>query len=179
MLRFLILASALSLLLLIGFIAMDKGSVNKDSVTETTGTIELSRKKDREDTVEAANHRSKVDTVFEKSKDVVRSIFEGTKTRIEEMTQPSQKESAKKENSIETGIVKRPEVTESIDVGKTTAYRKDRRDLQQESLQEPEIDKETVMPSSDKNDRPDDMAERWVVLEETQQILFNTGEILK
>ncbi len=170
MLRFLILTSALSVLLLIGFIAMDKGSV-----TGTTGTIQQYGEKATEDTVEAANHRSKADTAFKKSKDVVRSIVEGAKTGIEEIMHPSQKESAKEENSIETGIVKRPEVAESIDADKT-AYGND---LQQESLQEPEIDKETVMPSSDKDNSPDDMAERWVVLEETQQILLNTGEILK
>jgi len=175
MLRFLILTSALSVLLLIGFIAMNKGSVTRDSVTGTTGPIEQYGEKATEDTVEAVNHRSKVDTTFKKSKDVVRSIFEGAKKGIEEMTYPSQKESAKEEDSIETEIVKRPEITESINTERTV-YGKD---LQQETLQEPEIDKETVMPLSDKDGSPDDMAERWVVLEETQQILLNTGEILK
>ena len=183
MLRFLVLISALCVIMLVGYVAMDRGSVTRDSVTEATRTVGPSRKKLTGDIVEATNPRSKVDAALARSKDIVKSILNGAKVKTQEMTGQTREETPTDEGSVKMKIAKRPEFTGSADTAmagrEKTLQQDDPQGLQIINEGDLQIDNEKETDGRSKDRGSEDIARRWVVLEETQQILSDTGEILQ
>ena len=79
MLRILIIVTALCVLLLIGYATMGKNSVVKEKA-ETAG---FDNSKPMEDIKDATDIGSKIDAAVEKSKDVIASVSEEAKTKLE------------------------------------------------------------------------------------------------
>lgn len=140
MIRGLIIISALCVLLLVGYMTMSKGNVVKKA--ETVGIADSAL---MENIKEPLDVSSKIDAAVEKSKDVIASISEEAKTKLETVkAQPvtgKTNEEPIKDSDVETAF----EPVKGKNAGKTADDR------------------------SGKN---------WGVLEETQQVLIDTGEIL-
>lgn len=183
MLRFLVLISALCVIMLVGYIAMDRDSDTMDSVTASTRRVEPSRKKLSGDIAEATKSRAKVDAVFARSKGIVKSIVNGAKAKIQKMTGQTRKETAIDEGSVKMKIAKKPEFTGSADpvmAGREKTLQQDGpQGLQIINEGDLQIDNEKETDGRSKDRDSEDIARKWVVLEETQQILSDTGEILK
>lgn len=130
MLRTLIIVSALCVLLLLGYMTMGKGTVAKKAETAS-----IDNSAPMENIKEPSDVSSKIDAVVEKSKDVIASISEEAKTKLETVEAPD------KNSDSEIAF-------------------------------EPMKGKNTVKTSDDKSGK------NWAVLEETQQVLIDTGEIL-
>lgn len=79
MLRILIIASALCVLLLVGYTTMGKNNVTKEKA-ETAG---IDNSKPMENIKGALDIGSKIDAAVEKSKDVIASVSEEAKTKLE------------------------------------------------------------------------------------------------
>lgn len=140
MIRVLIIASALCALLLVGYMTMGKGNVVKKAETAvTTDSAPM------ENIKEPLDVSSKIDAAVEKPKDVIASISEEAKTKLE--------------------TVKAQPVT-----GKTNEEPSKDSDVQ--TPFEPVKSKNSGKALDDKSGK------NWGVLEETQQVLIDTGEIL-
>jgi len=137
MFRLLILFSAICILLLMGFIVMEKSNF-----IESQGITDIDKKEALPDIEEEIKDTEKSNT-FKKSKEIVKSIFEDAKSTIKDAVNPAQEDESEEDINEETENIEAP-------IFKTPAEKS-----------------------------RDEESNQWAVLDETQKILTDVGEMLK
>ncbi len=156
MFRSLILFSAVSILLLVGYITMEKGSVTKfKEVMDIEKTFS-----DIKEEIEEKEDKQKTRIGLEKSKDIVESILKDAKSTIKEAINPAHEERI---DNAKDEVEKIEEAEEDINVEKEVV--------------EAPVFQVSVEKNSDKY--VDNKSRQWELLEDTQEVLADVGKILK